>query len=241
MSELALTEFVTRLRALADLDLRLAHARAVFQTLSPATIAQYFAVTQGDRTLLDVQLVMSVATCGGPDDTLRRAVALAATETGLEPLVPMFQDAVAPDDAATEHGRAPKSPDGRVLTLGERKALARRVDRRRLERALRDPSPDVVAIALGNPALTEFDVVRLAAKRPTLAATQRLIFSHTRWVVRAQVQSALVMNPHTPQDVALHLLPQLSKQERRRVVSAQDLSRTLRLAGHASLQPPLRH
>lgn len=241
MSELSLTEFVTRLRGLSDFDLRLAHARSVFQALPPATIAQFFAITQGDRTLLDVQLVMSIATCGGTDHALRLSVARAASETGLDPLLPMFVAEGSTDRSEGGPVRPPQSPNGRALTLGERKALARRVDRRRLERALRDPSPDVVAIALGNPALTESDVVRLAARRPTTPETQRLIFSHTRWVVRPTIQTALVMNPHTPQDVALHLLPQLPKQERRRVVAAQDLSRTVRLAGQASLEAPLRH
>jgi hypothetical protein len=48
--------------------------------------------------------------------------------------------------------------NGRPLTLGERKALARRPDRDTMQRLLRDPHPDVIRRCLRNPYVTEPDV-----------------------------------------------------------------------------------
>ena len=56
-------------------------------------------------------------------------------------------------------------------TLGERKFLARRPDRQSFERLLADPHPQVLRQLLGNPHLTEMDIVRLLTLRPARAST----------------------------------------------------------------------
>jgi hypothetical protein len=92
----------------------------------------------------------------------------------------------------------PLRPADRPLTLGERKALARTHRREQLLLLLRDPHPDVVAILLDNPHVTEADIVRVAAARPAVPASLALIASHSRWSVRHPVKRALVLNPATP-------------------------------------------
>jgi hypothetical protein len=70
---------------------------------------------------------------------------------------------------------------------------------------LRDPHPEVVAILLGNPHLTEDDVVRMAALRPSLSASLATIAIHPRWSLRYPVRRALVLNPSTARHVAVRL------------------------------------
>ncbi len=86
--------------------------------------------------------------------------------------------------------------DGRPLTLGERKWLARRPDRDTIQRLLADPHPDVIFRCLRSPRMTEDDIVRLAAKRPGRGEVLAEI-ARSRWAHRPRVRVALVMNPAT--------------------------------------------
>jgi hypothetical protein len=129
-----------------------------------------------------------------------------------------------------ETQRVPDFGKGRVPSLGERKSLARRNDRDLIARVLRDPHPDVIRILLGNPALTEEDVVRLCARRPASREVQREVFGSPRWIVRYTVKTALVLNPYTPIDVALQIAPHLKAQDLRRVARSNDLGSELRQA-----------
>jgi len=136
-------------------------------------------------------------------------------------------------DPVAEEAETQRIPDfgkGRTLTLGERKSLARRNDREMLARVLRDPHPDVIRILLGNPGLTESDLVRLCARRPVSTEVLREVFKSPRWIVRYQIKLTLALNPYTPLDVALQLTPHLKGQDLRRVASAQDLNDDLREA-----------
>lgn len=91
------------------------------------------------------------------------------------------------------------------LSLGERKFLARGHDRTRLDRLLLDPEPSVVRNLLRNPHLTEQDVVRLAARRPTRTEIQKEIHA-SRWGSRYRIRLALVCNPYTSTDLSLKLV-----------------------------------
>jgi hypothetical protein len=99
----------------------------------------------------------------------------------------------------------------RELTLGERKAAARTRRRDLLDRLLHDPDPSVLTILLGNPRIVEADVVRLAARRPTSAGAQRVIYRSERFISLYAVKRALVLNPYTPSDVAARLVVLLAR------------------------------
>ena len=137
-----------------------------------------------------------------------------------------------PSDPSPEgddkRSRVADAQTGRTLTLGERKSLARRLDRGVLARVLQDPHPDVIRILLDNPALREADVVRLCARRPGQPAVLGEIFRHPRWVSRYHVQLSLVLNPHTPEEIALQLLPHLTPNDRREVLRSLQLPATVR-------------
>jgi hypothetical protein len=122
----------------------------------------------------------------------------------------------------------PLRPTDRPMSLGERKALARTHRREKLTLLVRDPHPQVVAIVLDNPHITEQDVVRMASARPAVPDALALIASHTRWSVRHAIKRALVLNPSTPLADAIRIATTLRSPE------------LAELAGDASLPEQLR-
>jgi hypothetical protein len=138
--------------------------------------------------------------------------------------------------ALVDHHRRPASegpgaPPGKPnVTLGERKSLARGRRRDVLDRLLRDPDESVLRILLGNPRLTESDVIGLAARRPTSAAAQRAIFRSERFSCRHGVRRALVLNPFTPSDLATRLVGLLPNPDLRVVAADATLAEPVRRA-----------
>jgi hypothetical protein len=189
----------------------------------------------------DVSLLGAVAL--SLDELLpqRAAAAWLARAAGRELAAAMLEPASATE--APPELRVPDFGVGRPLTLGERKSLARRRDRNVLARVLRDPSPDVVRILLENPALTEADVVRLAARRPIDPRVLLALVVDLRWVIRPAVRKSLVQNPSTPLDVALRLLPHLNRSELAELERAADLREPLRELASVLRRrsPPERH
>ncbi|HEX5059146.1 MAG TPA: hypothetical protein VFV99_07285 [Kofleriaceae bacterium] len=118
--------------------------------------------------------------------------------------------------------------DSRPLTLGERKALARTHRRDKLTLLIRDPHPQVVAIVLDNPHITEQDVVKMAAARPAVPEALAKIAAHTRWSVRHAVKRALVLNPSTPLADAIRIATTLRAPELTELANDNSLPETLR-------------
>jgi hypothetical protein len=131
-------------------------------------------------------------------------------------------------------------PGDRELTLGERKSLARGRRREVLDRLLRDPDVAVLAILLGNPRITEADVVRLAARRPTTAEAQRLILASERFIARYAIKRALVFNPYTPSDLAARLVVLLAQPDVKQVADDLSLGEAVRAAAQEMLRAPHR-
>jgi hypothetical protein len=145
-----------------------------------------------------------------------------------------------PARAASE----PPVPDygaGRELTVGERRSLARSTQRKVLEKLLRDPHPLVLRQLLGNPRLTEDDVVRLAARRPLASATVEALANGPRWLKRPRVRLTLLLNPGTPERVSMPLLAVCTRCELLEVVHGVDAPIALRGAAQELLDrsPPL--
>jgi len=138
-----------------------------------------------------------------------------------------------PPPPGTPQAAAPLG--GRELTLGERKSAARGRRRELLDRLLRDPDETVLTILLGNPRITEADVVRLAARRPTTAGAQRTILHSERFIARYKVKRALVFNPYTPTDLAARLVILLTRPDQREVANDPSLSDSVREAAREAL------
>jgi hypothetical protein len=148
-----------------------------------------------------------------------------------EPIAIHDADARADTARTNEPETPPTEADwgtGRPLTLGERKSLARRPERRLLDRALRDRHPDVITAVLQNPRLTEADVARMCAAAGTPPAALERVFLSPRWAARGRVRRALATNPATPVEIALALVPLLARAELRELAADARLANAVR-------------
>ncbi|HEY7956871.1 MAG TPA: hypothetical protein VII38_16315 [Polyangia bacterium] len=212
MDALALSR---RLAALPALAMQRAALREHLEALDDASAARLCGelVRRGsggapyDLALLALSAILDENALGYER---HEAIYAAAHALGDEPLQRLLLSAQPPPPGSPK--RAP-IPDRAEITLGERKSLARgsRLSRELIDRLLRDPDPAVLEILLLNPRVTEEDVVRLAARRPTSAAAQRVVFHSERFIVRYGVKRALAFNPYTPSDLAARLAPLLTK------------------------------
>ena len=149
------------------------------------------------------------------------------------------------DAASSGRSRTePPIPDygsGRELTVGERRSLARSNDRKVLTKLLRDPHPLVLRQLLGNPRLTEDDIVRLAARRPLHRAIVEVLAESPRWLRSQRVRLTLLLNPGTPEPVSMPLLSVCTRCELVEVVHGIDTPLSLRGAAQELLErsPPL--
>ncbi|MGO9835128.1 MAG: hypothetical protein ACLP1X_13015 [Polyangiaceae bacterium] len=165
----------------------------------------------------------------GMADLLQRLREQAAGESllALARLIRHPVDSIPPSGADARRDRVPDLGRGRELTLGERKSLARRADRDLMQRLLADPHPDVIRRCLGNPRVTEDDVVRLAAKRPCRGDVL-IEIARSTWTHRPRVRLAVVMNPSTPVEMALRIAGLLLRPELALVAGSPGVSSALR-------------
>jgi hypothetical protein len=219
-----------RAASILDSSVRIAYVRHLLQQMHVVEVADLITVTKANaetRSPLysNLLLYLSLALAHESCEQLRHAVAALLESRDQNDLSKMLrQTPVEPD---RESQRVPDFGTKRPLTLGERKALARRNDRATIVKALHDPSASVIRILLDNPALTESDVLRLCSRRPVAPEVLREVFRNWRWIVRYNVKMAIVLNPSTPVDISLQLVPHLKTQDRRRVIETPNLPKEL--------------
>jgi hypothetical protein len=179
----------------------------------------------------------------GMDGVVQRLREQAAGESllALERLIRSPMRLSSPPTTGKSPDRVPADAQGRQLTLGERKSLARRPDRATLQRLFVDPHPDVIARLLCNTHLTEDDVVCLAAKRPGRPAVLAEIARSTRWVHRPRVRMSLVMNPATPSEIAARIAGLLLRPELELVARSPGVPAAVRAlcVEHLERRPPV--
>jgi hypothetical protein len=177
------------------------------------------------------------------DDVVQRLreEAAGASLLALERLVRHPADGSRRKVGDASRGQPLNDARGRPLTLGERKALARRPDRGTMEKLLADPHPDVIHRLLRNPRVLEDDIVRLAAKRPGRSAVLIEIARSTKWVHRPRVRMALVMNPATPAEIAARIAGLLMRQELALVAGSPAVPAAVRAVcvEHLERRPPV--
>ena len=105
------------------------------------------------------------------------------------------------------------SKDERVLTLGERRSLARSSNRNVLNRLLTDPDETVISHLLKNPRVTKTMVLSIATKRPISAGALAGIFGSSRFGAAGDLQYAMIQNPHLPYSIAIALLALMTSKE----------------------------
>jgi hypothetical protein len=135
----------------------------------------------------------------------------------------------------------PDYGSGRELTVGERRSLARQPNRRAFEKLLRDPHPLVLRNLLGNPRLTEDDVLRLAARRPLRNSLIEELVQRPEWLLRPRVRMTILHNPYTHSHVAMALVALCKRDELVEIVENTSLHPALRSSARELLdrRPPL--
>ena len=139
-----------------------------------------------------------------------------------------------------EELRIPDYGAGRELTLGERKSLARRPNRRAFEKLCSDPHPLVIRQLLENPKMVEDDAIRIATLRPARPAALRELVRAHRWLSRPRVRMAIMLNPGSPSVIAMPLLGLCTREELRDVLRSTETSLVppRRRAGDPRTPPP---
>ena len=225
-----------RVTALPDLAMRrVALAEALIAPAADDAVALLAALLRASRetpghpysatlaalagTLSDAELLPSLCR-----QSLYEA-ALAALRPDIARL--LLEAPAGPDELEPPGPERPIAPRGRALTLGERKSLARTRRRDLIQKLLVDPDEQVIRVLLGNPHLTELDVLAIASRRPTRREVLRVVFEST-WLARYAVKRALVLNPYTPGQLAIRLLPTLALGDLRAVAQDPAASEPLR-------------
>ena len=229
-------QLADRIRSIRDVKLRVDYLRGLLESMPADTVAELIALTLGPTELRrtpDAEFLLALTMVLGCTESLRKSVVGAAASRGLDEVIRFLGES---GSRSRDSHRVTERPASRKralegerpLTLGERKALARKPDRRLVARAMRDPDPAVVAVVLENPSLTEDDVVRMCAARSATAATLTTIFRDPRWTVRYRVRRALVLNPACPRYVSVPLSIHLTEPDARLVAQSTELSNELR-------------
>ena len=122
------------------------------------------------------------------------------------------------------------------LPLGVRRQAARGRNRDKIDRLLHDRDHRVIQLLLDNPLLTERDVIAIAARRPTRAEVLKTVASHKKWSSRYRIRKAIACNPHTPESIAIRLLPTLLIQDLRFLASSGALLPELREEAYALIK-----
>ena len=151
----------------------------------------------------------------------------AAAEFGMPEVAALFSKEPALVTVDPDTAPAP-DPTMQNLTLGHKKMLARQANPDRIARLAAEGDSRVVRELLLNPRLTEGMVVRIAARRPAKAETLLEVWRSPRWSSRASVRKSLAMNPYTPPDVALKILPHLLAGDLRMIARDQSLHPSVR-------------
>ena len=162
-------------------------------------------------------------------------------ESNLLSLNRMLRQAQPSNSPSDSVAPVPDYGAGRELTVGERRSLARRPNRRAFERLLSDPHPLVMRTLLHNPRLTEDDVVRLVGQRPLRGAVVEELSQCPDWLVRPRVRMTLIHNPGTPSNVTQPLLALCKRDELEEVRENTALNPTLRTTANElyNRRPPL--
>ena len=217
--------FVRRLAAVPEVPMRVALWRECFDREPPEIVHGLVALVltgmrqrDADARLAYQALLAFIDSLRGVEYPPRRALYEAARLAEDMEVCQLFLTAPRARQATEAELRPQAITAGdRELTLGERRALARKPDRASLLKLLYDPDPGVVDNLLRNPYLTEGDVLRVASRRPIAGPSLRAVFRHPRWGRSPAVHEALIYNPYTPTDIALGLLALLDQSTLRAV------------------------
>jgi hypothetical protein len=223
------------IRSLPEPALRVAWLTRVLEASPPIEVAPLIDTLlregeRGEPAALEATLTLGMVLVSPEHPDLARKLADASEGTELFSLRRMTRGARAEDRRPTTERPAlvPDYGAGRELTLGERRSLARRPNRRAFEQLLADPHPLVTRLLLENPRMTESDVVRLASQRPAHTSTLLELARSPRWLSRQRVRLTLMLNPSSPPSLSIPLVVPCTRPELRTIARGTDIPLILR-------------
>jgi hypothetical protein len=122
------------------------------------------------------------------------------------------------------------------MAMGEKIALARVAGAGVISALREEAHGDVIVALLGNPRLTEEEVLLLCAGERVTAAILAAVGSHPKWRLRYPVKLALLRNPLTPAAVSLGFLDSLSPSDLEEIASLAGVPRLLRVTAKQILE-----
>jgi hypothetical protein len=147
-------------------------------------------------------------------------------ELHLMDLMKLSQAATAPDLQRTaEEQLIARLPH---VALGQKIALARQASARILAALIIEGNAQVVEPAVGNPRLTEAQVLKLLAREKLPPAIVPALCRQRRWTSAPNVVLALMRYPNTPPEAAQHILPGIASAELRGLMQMKTISERLR-------------
>jgi hypothetical protein len=114
------------------------------------------------------------------------------------------------------------------VALGQKIALARQASARVLAALIVEGNAQVVEPAVGNPRLTEAQVLKLLARDKLPLAVVPALCRQRRWTSAPNVVLALMRYAHTPPESAQHILPGIASKELRELAQTKTISQRLR-------------
>ena len=149
----------------------------------------------------------------------------------------------APDGAGALAGEEPGHQGAyqRILGLNvtQKIALASRGDREERLILIRDSSRSVQVAVIDSPKVTEAEVETISKMRSVKEEILRRIANRRDWMKSQQVVRGLASNPKTPLPIALTLLPRLTTQDLKTMISDRNLADTLRRMAQKTLNQKL--
>jgi len=110
------------------------------------------------------------------------------------------------------------------LPVGEKLTLARRGPSRVAGAILAEGHPQAIKLALGNPFLTESQILKVLAKAGVPERVVAAIAQHPKWSCQYNIRAALVRNPHTPPGCVRAFLPNLTLRDLKDIAGLDSLA-----------------
>jgi hypothetical protein len=114
------------------------------------------------------------------------------------------------------------------LPIGQKLTLAKRGPARVVGAILNEGHAQAVAAALTNPLLTEAQILKSLSRTETPERVVHAIARHPRWSSSYNARMALIRNRHTPLNIVLAFLPNITMRDLKEISTLESLNPSLR-------------
>jgi len=126
------------------------------------------------------------------------------------------------------------------IPLGQKVTLGRRGPARVAGMLLAEGHPQVLAVVLDNPHLTEAQILKVLSREKLPASVVPAILRHRKWSISYNVRVALLRQPSAPLAAILSFLPQLTVSDLRELAAPGIVPQNLRRYIQAEVQRRVR-